>query len=59
MQSFQSNYGLNTFIKRLNMEDNLSLKKQSYEIQPNIDATNVDDKNVTHIDEAMYTGDVR
>lgn len=55
MQSFQSNYGLITFIKRLNMEVNLCRKEQSYEIKPNIDA-NVDDKNVTHIDEAMDTG---
>ena len=51
MQSFQSNYGLNTFIKRLNMEVNLCRKEQSYEIKPNID-----EKNVTHIDEAMDTG---
>jgi E3 ubiquitin-protein ligase HUWE1 len=57
MQSFQSNYGLNTFIKRLNMEVNLCRKEQSYEIKPNIDANAVvDDKNVTHIDEAMDTG---
>lgn len=55
MQSFQSNYGLITFIKRLNMEVNLCRKEQSYEIKPNIDA-NADDKNVTHIDEAMDTG---
>ena len=55
MQSFQSNYGLITFIKRLNMEVNLCRKEQSYEIKPNID-TIVDDKNVTHIDEAMDTG---
>lgn len=55
MQSFQSNYGLNTFIKRLNMEVNLCRKEQSYEIKPNLDSTQ-DDKNVTHIDEAMDTG---
>lgn len=55
MQSFQSNYGLNTFIKRLNMEVNLCRKEQSYEIKPNIDPS-ADDKNVTHIDEAMDTG---
>ncbi|CRL01178.1 CLUMA_CG014451, isoform A [Clunio marinus] len=54
MQSFQSNYGLNTFIKRLNMEVNLCRKEQSYEIKPNIDVEH--DKNVTHIDEAMDTG---
>lgn len=51
MQSFQSNYGLNTFIKRLNMEVNLCRREQSYEIKPNID-----DKNASHIDEAMDTG---
>lgn len=54
MQSFQSNYGLITFIKRLNMEVNLCRKEQSYEIKPNIDIEH--DKNVTHIDEAMDTG---
>lgn len=54
MQSFQSNYGLNTFIKRLNMEVNLCRKEQSFEIKPNIDVEH--DKNVTHIDEAMDTG---
>lgn len=55
MQSFQSNFGLVTFIKRLNMEVNLCRKEQSYEIKPNIDAEH--DKNVTHIgDEAMDTG---
>lgn len=55
MQSFQSNYGLTTFIKRLNMEVNLCRREQSYEIKPNIDPS-ADDKNVTHIDEAMDTG---
>lgn len=53
MQSFQSNSGLNTFIKRLNMEVNLCRKEQSYEIKPNIEDQA---KNVTHIDEAMETG---
>lgn len=56
MQSFQSNYGLITFIKRLNMEVNLCRKEQSYEIKPNVDVILNDDKNVTHIDEAMDTG---
>jgi E3 ubiquitin-protein ligase HUWE1 len=51
MQSFQTNYGLNTFIKRLNMEVNLCRREQAYEIKPNID-----DKAVSHIDEAMDTG---
>lgn len=70
MQSFQTNYGLNTFIKRLNMEVNLCRKEQSYEIKPNIDNSqaaaaaaaataahveHVDER--THVvDEAMETG---
>jgi len=56
MQSFQTNYGLNTFIKRLNMEVNLCRKEQSYEIKPNIENPAEHDKNITHIDEAMDTG---
>lgn len=56
MQSFQTNYGLNTFIKRLNMEVNLCRREQSYEIKPNIENQAEHDKNITHIDEAMDTG---
>lgn len=64
MQSFQTNYGLNTFIKRLNMEVNLCRKEQSYEIRPNIENLVVlaehitDDKHESlgHVDEAMDTG---
>lgn len=56
MQSFQTNYGLNTFIKRLNMEVNLCRREQSYEIKPNIENPAEHDKNITHIDEAMDTG---
>jgi E3 ubiquitin-protein ligase HUWE1 len=52
MQSFQTNYGLNTFIKRLNMEVNLCRKEQSYEIKPNIESVAEHEKN----DEAMDTG---
>lgn len=53
MQSFQLNNGLNTFIKRLNLEVNLCRKEQSYEIKPNIEDA---DKNLTHMDETMDTG---
>jgi E3 ubiquitin-protein ligase HUWE1 len=62
MQSFQTNYGLNTFIKRLHMEVNLCRKEQSYEIKPNIETIVVehvtDDKQeqLSHTDEAMDTG---
>lgn len=56
MQSFQTNYGLNTFIKRLNMEVNLCRREQSYEIKPNLENPAEHDKNITHIDEAMDTG---
>jgi E3 ubiquitin-protein ligase HUWE1 len=56
MQSFQSNSGLNTFIKRLNMEVNLCRKEQSYEIKPNIEPNDMDKSTVSHIDEAMDTG---
>jgi E3 ubiquitin-protein ligase HUWE1 len=56
MQSFQTNYGLNTFIKRLNMEVNLCRKEQSYEIKPNLENPAEHDKNISHIDEAMDTG---
>lgn len=60
MQSFQTNYGLITFIKRLHMEVNLCRKEQSYEIKPNIEnpaavvAEHVDER--SHTDEAMDTG---
>lgn len=56
MQSFQSNSGLNTFIKRLNMEVNLCRKEQSYEIKPNIEPNEMDKSIVSTIDEAMDTG---
>lgn len=62
MQSFQTNYGLNTFIKRLHMEVNLCRKEQSYEIKPNIENVQASTSNVehvderTHVDEAMDTG---
>lgn len=60
MQSFQTNYGLNTFIKRLHMEVNLCRKEQAYEIRPNIEnvvAEHVnDDKQENNTDEAMDTG---
>lgn len=61
MQSFQLNNGLNTFIKRLNLEVNLCRKEQSYEIKPNFDE-NAEERNQrdmlsqTLTDEHMDTG---
>ncbi len=60
MQSFQLNNGLNTFIKRLNLEVNLCRKEQSYEIKPNLDERAEEKQNAMTssqiMDEHMETG---